>query len=556
MRIYLIFCTLIILSCTQEKPIQYEVRTIIIEKNYLNLPVQLDQERDSMKILSNDKIIHEFEIRLSDGVPDYWVFIDVSDIKGDSLKIRFPKSVKGINAIYQSDEIAGADSLYKEKLRPQIHFTTRRGWNNDPNGMVHYDGEYHLFYQHNPYETNWGNMHWGHAVSKDLLHWEELPIALFPDEFGTMFSGSAVVDYNNTTGFNKGDTPAMVAIYTADLRKGDQEIGQSQGIAYSLDKGRTFTKYEGNPVIPSQRRFGSGHERDPKVFWYEPGEHWVLILHDALYYSIYNSKNLKDWEYQSSVEAGFWECPELFELAIDGNPNNKKWVMYGVSGIYLIGSFDGKTFTPETEMLRYNAGGMTAAQTFNDEPDGRRIQIGWGHAGFSGMPFAQTFTFPQEYSLETTAQGERLLIRPIREIEKLYTKSYNFTDEYIGDEINKKLSEITSPHLHIKVKYEIVNGITFGMDINGYTINYNVAWNKLNDTFMPLKNRQLELEVIVDKTLIEVYANGGLMYWFANHNEGNLDDFYISMIRSGNKLNPDSKTLIRSLEIHELKSIW
>jgi fructan beta-fructosidase len=418
--------------------------------------------------------------------------------------------------------------------------------------LVYYDGEYHLFYQHNPYETNWGNMHWGHAVSIDLLHWEELPIALFPDELGTMFSGSAVVDYNNTSGFKSGDENPIVAIYTAHFK----DKKQQQCIAYSLDKGRTFTKYEGNPVIPAQRRFGSGHERDPKVFWYEPGKHWVLVMHDGLNYSIYNSGNLKDWKYKSSVDAGFWECPELFELAVDDNPNNKKWVMYGVQGTYLIGDFDGKTFTPENEMLRYSVGGMTAAQTFNNEPDGRRLQIGWGHAEFPGMPFKQTFTMVQEFSLKTTRNGIRLFVNPAEEIQKLHTKSHSFENEYIGDDINKKLSEIKSPLMHIKAKFEIENGIVFGMDINGYEIRYNVATNELNGTFLPLQNKQLDLEVIVDKTLIEVYANGGLVYWFANHNVDDLNDYNISLFKAPNGLNPDPKTIIKSLEIHELKSIW
>ena len=531
-------------------------KTFKISKKYLNIPIQSSVERQRINFLIDGNKLTYNDIRLADDKVDYWTFIDVSKFDGKDFTFEFSENAAGIDKIYQSDTIVGESIFYKEKNRPQIHFTTCRGWTNDPNGMVYYKGEYHLFYQHNPYETNWGNMHWGHAVSKDLIHWEELPVVLFPDELGTMFSGSAVIDYNNTAGFNKGNSPAMVAIYTADLRKGGKELGQQQCIAYSLDKGRTFTKYEGNPVIPAQRRFGSGHERDPKVFWYEPGEHWVLVMHDALNFSVYNSRNLKDWEYKSSVDAGFWECPELFELAVDDNPNNKKWVMYGVQGTYLIGNFDGKTFTPETEMLRYNVGGMTAAQTFNNEPDGRRLQIGWGHAEFPGMPFKQTFTIVQEFSLRNTRNGNRLFVEPAKEIQKLHVKSHFFKNEHIGDNINKKLSDIKSPLLHIKAKFEIVNGIVFGMNINDYKIEYNVATNRLNDTFLPLQNKQLDLEIIVDKTLIEVYANGGLVYWFANNNNGDLNDFNISMYKAPNGLNPDPKTLIRSLEIHELKSIW
>ena len=527
-------------------------KTYKINKKYLNIPIESSQDRQRVDFKVNGEEYTRNDIRVADDNIDYWTFIDVSKYLNKNFSLKFSKKVSGIEKIYQSDEFVGEDTLYKEKLRPQVHFTTRRGWTNDPNGMVYYNGEYHLFYQHNPYEINWGNMTWGHAVSKDLVYWEELPSVLQPDELGTMFSGSAVIDYQNTSNFKTGKVPAMVAIYTADM----QNEKQQQAIAYSVDRGRTFIKYDGNPVIPAKRRFGSGHERDPKVFWYEPNQEWVLIMHDALNYSIYNSKNLKEWEFQSSVDAGFWECPELFELPVDGDTNNKKWIMYGVAGTYLIGNFNGKVFTPETEMLRYNVGGMSAAQTFNNEPDGRRLQIGWGHAEFPGMPFKQTFTVVQEFHLKNTRNGLRLFVEPAKEIEKLYKKSHSFQNDYIGDELNKKLSKIDSPLLHIKSTLEIENGILFGININGYKLEYNVSNNQLNGHFLPLQNKQLELEVIVDKTLIEVYANGGLLYWFANNKEADLDNFQISVYREENGLNPDPKTLVKNMEIHELKSIW
>jgi len=543
-----LFMLATVLGFTQpiEKP-------FVVTHQYINVPIEAGQDRQRVNFKVDDQVYTFNDIRIANNSVDYWTFIDVSKYMGREFTLEFSVEVPGVEKIYQSDKFVGEENLYNEKLRPQIHFTTRRGWNNDPNGMVYYEGEYHLFYQHNPYEINWGNMTWGHAVSKDLLHWEELPIAIEPDELGTIFSGSAVIDYDNTSGLKKGETPPMIAIYTADM----WDKKQQQCIAYSYDNGRTFTKYEGNPVIPAERKFGSGHERDPKVFWYKPGNHWVMILHDGINYSIYNSNDLKKWTRTSHIDAGFWECPELFELAVDGNENQKKWIVYGVLGIYLIGEFDGKTFTPETEMLRYNIpGGMTAAQTYNDEPDGRRIQIGWGHARFPEMPFAQTFTFPQEYSLKTTPNGIRLIIKPIKEIEKLYTKSYSFRNEYIGGELNKKLVDISTPLLHIKAALKAENAVSFGLNINGYIINYDVATNTLNNVFVPLHNRQIDLEIIADKTIVEVYVNGGLYYWFANHTGSDLDHFKIQFERSQNRLNQDSKTLVRNLEIHELKSIW
>ena len=272
---------------------QEVVKEFQIEKQYLNFPVEMKQESQRGKLIIKKDTIMDLYIRLADGEPDYWVFKDVSDFKGKKLKIVFPNQIKGVDRIYQSDSIAGEDSLYKESNRPQFHFTSRRGWNNDPNGLVYYDGEYHLFYQHNPYETEPCNTHWGHAVSRDLLHWEELNDALYPDETGMMFSGSAVIDKKNSSGFGKN---ALIAAYSAC---GTEII--SQCIAYSTNKGRTFTKYQGNPVIDNFKRSGIKYSRDPKVFWYEPTQTWVMALFEDNFISIYNSNDLKNWEYKSKT---------------------------------------------------------------------------------------------------------------------------------------------------------------------------------------------------------------------------------------------------------------
>ena len=237
--------------------------TFKITKKYLNFPISHKVDRAKMTFQVNGKPDLSVVIRLAPDEAEYWVFKDVSAYKGKTIKINYEGDEKGLSKIYQSDEFVGQDNIYKEKNRPQFHFTTRRGWINDPNGLVYHDGEYHLFYQHNPYERDWENMHWGHAVSKDLIHWTELADALYPDHLGTMFSGSAVIDYDNTAGFNKGKTPAMVAAFTAASSE-----KQVQGIAYSLDNGRTFTKYDKNPVIDSKAKWNSQDTRDPKVFWY------------------------------------------------------------------------------------------------------------------------------------------------------------------------------------------------------------------------------------------------------------------------------------------------
>ena len=288
--------------------------------------------------------------------------------------------------------------LNQNLLRPQLHFTPPSGWMNDPNGLLYHDGEYHLFYQYNPADIVWGPMHWGHAVSKDLCTWEHLPIALYPAEDGAIFSGSAVIDTHNTAGFGAG---AMVAIYTLHIDR-EGAVTQNQGIAYSHDKGRTWTKYEGNPVIEMPADMGHHEFRDPKVDWYGTPEegHWFMALSVKDEVWIYTSPDLKGWELTCQFgltrggHGGVWECPDLFEMPVEGDepqPGETIWVLSvgvqdgspaGGNGVqYFLGQFDGKIFTPleAPEVTRWFDYGPDyyAAVTYNGTPDGRRILVGW-----------------------------------------------------------------------------------------------------------------------------------------------------------------------------------
>ncbi|MER5214611.1 GH32 C-terminal domain-containing protein [Streptomyces sp. NPDC002838] len=267
-------------------------------------------------------------------------------------------TVCALSAAPLAPQAVAADTpAYTETYRPQFHFTPQKNWMNDPNGLVYYKGEYHLFYQYNPNGNSWGDMSWGHAVSRDLVHWEELPLALSHDDEEMVFSGSAVVDWNNTTGFGTKKNPPMVAIYTSAYKNGGK---QAQSLAYSTDRGRTWTKYQGNPVID----IGSNNFRDPKVQWYEPTKSWLMTVSLSAEHKVqfYSSKNLKDWKLQSEfgpagATGGVWECPDLFPLAVDGDKNNIKWVLVvninpgGIAGgsgsQYFVGDFDGKKFTAE-----------------------------------------------------------------------------------------------------------------------------------------------------------------------------------------------------------------
>ena len=303
---------------------------------------------------------------------------------------------------------------YSEPYRPQFHFTPAQNWMNDPNGMVYYQGEYHLFFQYNPFGDTWGHMSWGHAVSKDLVHWKELPVAIpeLGDEM--VFSGSAVVDYGNTSGFGTPENPAMVAIYTAATPG-----KQAQALAYSTDKGRTWTRYAGNPVLD----IGSGEFRDPKVFWYAPENKWVMAVVMAVEHKVrlYSSKNLKDWTLMSdfgpaNAVSGVWECPDLFPLAVDDDPAKTKWVLVvnlnpggiqgGSAGQYFVGDFDGTRFTADNIAGPYTppAGtlfqgfdgatydGWTATgNAFGDRPAQGNVPPQGGVSGYVGSGLANSF---------------------------------------------------------------------------------------------------------------------------------------------------------------------
>jgi fructan beta-fructosidase len=520
--------------------------SIKITKKYLNLPVSHQVERSVMVFEIDGKKERSFEIRLASGEADYWVFCDVSLLKDKVVRISCPGEGKGLESIYQSDEIAGQDSLYRETNRPQLHFTPRRGWHNDPNGLIYHEGEYHLFYQHNPYERDWGNMHWGHAVSKDLIHWEELPEALYPDGHGTMFSGTVVVDYNNTAGFNHGKTAAMIAVYTADNPE-----KQIQCLAYSLDRGRTWTKYGGNPVIDSKAKWDSKDTRDPKVFRYDPNKEWVMVLNERDGNSFYTSKNLKEWKFESHI-TGFWECPDLFDLPVDGDPANKKWVMYGASGTYMIGAFDGRKFTPEAGKYYYTTGSLYAAQTIADMPDGRRVQIGWGRISHPGMPFNSLMLLPSELTLRKTKDGIRLFSNPVKEVDRLQTLLFEKHDISI-EEAGKLLHPYSNADgLRIRFTLKLSHATDAGLNLQGQQLlKYDMNYNQVNGVFYSpedMTSMEITADIIIDRTSVEVFIDNGA--------------YSYSMERKAQSSGKEgfhfwgNRPQIKSLKVYSMQSIW
>lgn len=414
---------------------------------------------------------------------------------------------------------------FNEKFRPQFHFTPEKNWMNDPNGLVYYDGEYHLFYQHNPNGNEWGYMHWGHAVSKDLFHWENLPIAIFPDddskdkEFCTAYSGSAIVDNNNILRKQIGDVKTLVAFYTS------QKCGQR--IAYSTDKGRTWQKWEKNPVIPFDEKDDA---RDPKVFWHEESKMWVMVLYrkqnnddKSKGVSFYTSDNLVDWHWRSHIN-GYYECPDLVKLQVENRPEEYKWVLFDGDGSYMIGQFNGKEFTSESARIKSDLGAnYYATQTWSNIPDddGRTIQIAWMKGGeFPGMPFNGQLSVPCEISLEKFSFGYKLVRQPVKEIEDLYVKDHHWENKILIPGINEnKTKSVKGDCLHVKGVFDAKTSDNFGFIIRhdkkvpGTEISYNVkrgTLSLLNTTVpVPLIDNKISLELVIDRASVEIFVNGG-----------------------------------------------
>ncbi len=539
-----------------EAPImQFEAdRVMDIEKPYLNFPVRNGAPMRHVSVLVDGRTERAFDLELADRRPDWWAFMDATPFLHQRITVRvnkLPEDSTGLSSIDQSDEIKDSRDLYHERLRPQFHFTSRRGWNNDPNGLVFFKGEYHLFYQHNPYGWNWGNMHWGHAVSKDLVHWRELPEALYPDAHGTMYSGSAVVDWNNTAGFQKGEDPALVAMFTAAGRPFTQDL------AFSNDRGRTWRKYPNNPVL--------GHlvaeNRDPKVVWYAPGKKWVMSLYlDHHDFAIFESRDLKHWQkLQTFTLAGDAECPNFFEMPLDGDAHDPRWVFYGASGVYVVGKFDGRQFTPETQPRRLQNGNCWyASQVYSDIPaaDGRCILIPWGRLPngeiFRGMPFNQMMGLPVELTLRSSASGAMLQVHPVRELATLRRRAIEIKPQPLGPNQNP-LAGIQGDLFEIQADIALGTAREVTFNLRGLPLNYDAPSKQLScagcqAVLDPVAGR-ISLHLFIDRRSVDIYGGQGTLY-MPLASALSPDNHSLKLSSSGGSAS------IHSLKVFELKSAW
>lgn len=502
-------------------------RELVLSGRWLNLPVKAGAPKQAFRLTVDGATVRAFEAEVSADGPDFWAFVDVAPWAGRRAVLHAEgtnANAGALAAFEPGDAIRDAEHLYAEQGRPQFHFSSRRGRLNDPNGLLFHQGEYHLFHQLHPYGVNSASKHWGHAVSRDLVHWQELPIALYPDELGEMFSGSGVVDRRDTAGFRTGAEPPLVLVFTGAKHP------RTQGLAFSNDRGRTWTKYAGNPVLPN---LAQGN-RDPRVLWHEPTRRWVMALYVAQpdprpapgggkpetvrTISFFTSPDLKQWTPAGRVE-GFFECPDLFELSLDGDPARHRWVLQDGSGHYLVGSFDGASFTPETKRLAGHQGdAFYGAQTFSDAPDGRCIQLGWArmsNAVFEGMPFSQMMNFPCDLSLKSTPAGPRLARRPVREIETLRGRRHTIQAQPVQPGVNP-LSAIASEFLDLRLDLAVEDARQVALKVRGTEFVYDVAEQKLTggrgSAALPLRDGRLQFRLLIDRGLAELFAADGLVY--------------------------------------------
>lgn len=527
------------------KPREGEEHSVNVraDKKFLLIPAQDKAKSTRMTISSGDKTLISGSVCLGVDGTDYTVPIDISAFKGKDLKLTFNtvrSTDSGLGGISTSDNNP-VDASYAETYRPKVHFSPYFGWTNDPNGMVYYDGEYHLSYQANPYGTRHSNMNWGHAVSKDLVHWEHHPVVVAQDDMGAIFSGSTVVDQTNSAGYGK---DALIAIYTSAGRG-----GQRQCIAYSNDRGYTYTKIDQNPVLaePSMRDF-----RDPKVRRY--GDKWIMSLATGQFITFYESENLRDWTQLSRFgedgiggHGGVWECPDLFPVEFEGKT---KWVLIvninpggpngGSAGQYFIGNFDGRKFTadPLPYPLWLDGGRDNYASiTFSGSPDGRNILLGWmtnwQYANDTPtVNFRNAMTVPREVSIVNNGTHPVLATYPVKEFDAAKGEAKRFgtmknaggkrVDGIPADgvfDLEMTLVPEASGNFGFSLGNDKGEHVDFVLDPENGKLSVNRDNSGLKDfnnkfctgdIVSPLPRRgEYKVRLIVDRCSTEIFINGG-----------------------------------------------
>lgn len=500
------------------------------------------------------------------------------------------------------DQHLAAETNFSEKYRPQFHYTPRINWMNDPNGLVYYQGVYHLFHQYNPFGNRWGYMSWGHATSTDLVHWDHQAVAIpyGKEEEEGIFSGSAIVDHQNTSGFGNSDNPPLVAIYTSHYTLEDGSAEQAQSLAYSLDGGETFTKYEGNPVL----EFDDPDFRDPNVKWNDEMGKWLMVVALPTQHKVqfYASENLKDWDFLSDfgpagATGGIWECPDFFQLPVDGDPENQKWVLHvdmnpgsiagGSGSQFFVGEWDGTSFTPDEPFMEtaphwvdYGSD-FYAAISWNNLPEEMNDQIwvgwmnNWNYANdIPTDPWRSAQSIPRTLHLESDGSSFQLVQKPIENLKQLREdpvrlenmeldrESVSLSDQGIsgkayemiveidpGDAVSVGLSVREGENEKTIIGYNALEKSAFVDRTNSGESDFHAEFAKRNAAPVELMDGRIRFHIFVDWSSVEVFVNDGRRV-ITNRIFPDPESTGVSAFSEG------GSAIITNLEFWPLESIW
>lgn len=486
------------------------------DSKYIAFPVSRSAVSKNVRFYIENEFVLDLNISIDNISPEYTAYYDVQRFYGKNITLK---------CVPEADfDITKSDVIPKiqEPYRPKIHFSPPSGWLNDPNGLVFKDGEYHMYYQHNPVGTNWGNMHWGHAVSKDLFRWTHLDEALFPTKFGTVFSGCAIVDKSGET----------------------QLFFTAAGGTSLLSEGKPFTQciagYENNPVI---LQIEEGN-RDPKIIYHKKTERYIMVLYlSGCKYALLSSEDLKSWSKFQEIELeGDAECPDLYPLLLDNDPDREKWVLTGAKDKYIIGNFDGFKFTPETKTQTLEQGNIFyASQTWSDTP-GRTIRIGWCRFNIPSKSFQGCMSVPCEMSLKSTKNGMRLCTYPVPEIQTLYESTMYFDEVPATVPLNPCAYDI---------EFELCASAR--LCIFGTAVDFDMQAGKIlcgkSEAVLYSEDKTISVRIISDTPGLEIFAQNGEVYLIAESPaDYNANCLEITPISGG--------TAVKNLKIRELKNAY
>lgn len=537
-------------------------KTLTVDATHLLVPATNARGKDApstrllLGVFDGEELVQSFHINLPHEGTEHRMLaypIDPYGLRGKEITIRPADDKRVDENLKPAFEMirCGNDSPeqkatdYDKPYRNQFHPAARYGWNNDPNGMVYHNGKYHLYFQHNPFGISWGNMHWGHFESDDMVHWRELPIALYSKTpRDAAFSGGGFVDFNNSAGLGRN---TLFVAFTS--------TGRGECLAYSKDGGVSFTEIEENPVVTHKGR-------DPKVIWYAPEKKWVMAVYDTspctetdattptadegakkfvnANVAFYESKNLRQWTRTGAFTDGdrkaCHECPELFEIPVEGEKNESRWIYYGAQNRYFVGDFNGKTFVKESGPHGSTHGAFYAAQTFSDMPDGRRVQVGWIRTAmftgrFPNQMVNQALTIAHELTLRRTDEGLRLAYWPVKKVESLREsalfKGKDLTLEQVTEALQVCHGELT------EVLIELDQPATCKAMINGVDADFEGR----------------DARIFVDRTVTETYADGGLFYEVRPRRSNDID-------LTETRIESEQTPKVMSLKVYRLNSIW